>query len=308
MPVNDSKGNRSTRTKEAKCRNGSIIPLTETTMSDPRPYLPPELLDFIVDLLCDELETLEKCCLVSKSWVPRTRTYLFADIKFESLAGLEAWKRIFPDPSNSPAYYTRSLFVRSLKFVTAEEGGWIRAFSNVVRLEVWSGIQNVREPSGSLIPFYDFSPVLKSLRVASTNLPPSQVLGFVCSSPLLEDLIIRCYGMGNDEDDGTIFRPSTSPALTGTLEIYLPHGMEHTARQLLDLPDGLHFRKLEFAWCLEEDLRWMVDLVTGCSDTLECIDIEYCLSRTSLPPPRRVERLAQTSVCSGEFAGSLDRL
>jgi hypothetical protein len=262
-------------------------------MSDPRPYLPPELLDSIVDLLCDERETLERCCLVSKSWVPRTRTHLFADIKFESLeASLKAWKRIFPDPSNSPAYYTHSLFVRSLQFVTVEEVDWIRAFSNVVRLEVWSGIQKMGEPSGSLVPFYNFSPVLKSLRVVSKDLPPSQVLGLVCSSPLLEDLIIRNHRMGNDEDDGTTFQPSTSPALTGTLEIYLPNGVEYTTRRLLGLPNGLHFRKLGFTWCLEEDLWWMVDLVAGCSDTLECFDIECCLSRTSLSLLRRVERLA----------------
>ncbi|KAF9644347.1 hypothetical protein BDM02DRAFT_3103092, partial [Thelephora ganbajun] len=46
------------------------------------PYLPPETLDYIVDFLHDNRETLEQCCLVSKSWVPRARKHLFADIKF----------------------------------------------------------------------------------------------------------------------------------------------------------------------------------------------------------------------------------
>jgi hypothetical protein len=56
--------------------------LTQTAMSNPD--LPPEILDYIIDLLHDEPETLKRCCLVSKSWVPRTRKHLFADIGFQT--------------------------------------------------------------------------------------------------------------------------------------------------------------------------------------------------------------------------------
>jgi hypothetical protein len=59
-------------------------------MSDP--HLPPELSDYIVDLLHDQPETLKWCCLVSKSWVPRTRRHLFGDIAFRYIPDLEAWK------------------------------------------------------------------------------------------------------------------------------------------------------------------------------------------------------------------------
>ncbi|KAF9643160.1 hypothetical protein BDM02DRAFT_3081141, partial [Thelephora ganbajun] len=55
----------------------------QTTMSNPRQFhLPPEILDYIIDLLHDKPETLKQCCLVSKSWVSRTRKHLFADIEF----------------------------------------------------------------------------------------------------------------------------------------------------------------------------------------------------------------------------------
>ena len=47
----------------------------ETTMSTPS--LPPEILDLIVGHLCDKT-ALKTCCIVSKSWVPRNRAYLFA--------------------------------------------------------------------------------------------------------------------------------------------------------------------------------------------------------------------------------------
>ncbi|KAF9642961.1 hypothetical protein BDM02DRAFT_3104213, partial [Thelephora ganbajun] len=57
--------------------------MSQTTMSNPhKPHLPPEILDYIVDFLYNEPETLKQCCLVSKSWVPRTRKHLFADINF----------------------------------------------------------------------------------------------------------------------------------------------------------------------------------------------------------------------------------
>jgi len=106
-------------------------------MSNPR--LPLETLDYIVDLLHDEPETLEDCCLVSKSWVSRPRKHLFANIALRHTADLEEWKETFPDPVNSPAYHARSLIIGSSRFVTtadAEEDDWIRAFPRVVRLEV----------------------------------------------------------------------------------------------------------------------------------------------------------------------------
>ena len=93
-------------------------------------YLPPEILDCVVDLLHNELEPLRTCCLASKSWVPRTRKHLFAKVEFPSEEVLGSWKRAFPDPSNSPAYHTRTLYVGCPEAFAAEaeEGGWIQAF------------------------------------------------------------------------------------------------------------------------------------------------------------------------------------
>ena len=60
----------------------------KTVMSDP--YLAPETLDRIVDLLHNKREPLKACCLVSKSWVSRTRKHLFADIDLSS--GPRLWE------------------------------------------------------------------------------------------------------------------------------------------------------------------------------------------------------------------------
>src|ERR1700753_32043 len=105
----------------------------------PHPRLPPEISDYIADILHDEPGTLKQCCLVSKTWVPRTRKLLFGRINFKQPAEVDAWKKIFPDPANSPGFYTHSLSIRCAEVFTiadVEEGGWMQAFFNVVRLDV----------------------------------------------------------------------------------------------------------------------------------------------------------------------------
>lgn len=111
--------------------------LTGTAMSNPR--LPPEISDYIVDLLHDQPETLKRCCLVSRSWVPRTRTHLFGEIGLGYRSDQEAWKDAFPDPTNSPAHYVRSLSFSSGKavaYIVKEAEYWIRVFCNVVRIKL----------------------------------------------------------------------------------------------------------------------------------------------------------------------------
>ena len=239
------------------------------------PYLPPETFDYIIDLLHDKPEALRECCLVSKSWLPRARKHIFADIKFHSVDNLESWKETFPDPSSSPAYHAHTLFIgcpQAVAEADAEEDGWILGFSRVERLIVnctWTSF-NTREIS--LIPFHKFSPSLKSLRVTSLFLPHLQVFHLISSLPLLEDLTLIGHDMSAMDGRLSVVT-STSPVFTGTLELFLYQGMINTARRLLNLPNGLHFRTLNLSWHDEEDLHWIVALVVACSDTLEYIDI-----------------------------------
>ena len=182
--------NRPTRPK-ASAKAEALVP-AGTIMSNPhRSYLPPEILDYIIDLLYDERKTLKECCLVSKSWVPRTRKHLFAEVEFQSAAELESWKKTFPDQSNSPAHYTHTLMVGCPEDVTVadvEQGGWIRSFSRVVKLVVYSSRGKSLPPEASLIPFPGFSPVLKCLDVHSNILTTVDIFALISSLPLLEDL------------------------------------------------------------------------------------------------------------------------
>ena len=196
--------------------------------------LPPEILDYIVDHLHDKPKTLKQCCLVSKSWVPRTRKHLFGGIEIFTLRDLKAWKKAFPDPSRSPVHYTHTLMIDVLQIMEAangEEGNWIPIFFHVL----WSGLNGGHNKSEIfLAPCYRFSSSLKSLRVATLTIPHSQIFNLIWSLPLLENLTLI----------------------------------------------GRNISTIECVLWFEEDLRWMAALLAGCPGTLECLDIERCMSRT----------------------------
>jgi hypothetical protein len=257
--------------------------LAGTVMSNP--HLPAELLDHIVDHLHDAEDALRKCCLVSKSWIPRTRWHLFANIAFPAVGSLESWKKTFPDPSMSPAHYTKTLSVGCSEVVTAadaDEGGWIRGFSCVAHLEMCSQ----GSVSSSLVPFHSL-PAIKSLRITFPVLPFQQVFNLILSFPFLEDLeVVSSY---DGPDRLPTAQPSRPPMLTGSLKLCLQGGMEHFIRRLLSLPGGIHFRKLALTWLREEDVPLTTGLVEECFRTLESLEIASNPLRASIqrPHPRR---------------------
>ena len=244
---------------------------TQTTMSDPR--LPPEILDYIVDFLHRKPHRLKRCSLVAKSWVSRTRKHLFKKIEIASLTDLEAWWKAFPDPDSSPGCHVRCLLFNSVGCISSVVAGGcslVRPFSNVVRLEMWSG-------KGILHDRF-FSHLLTGSRIhvgfETPGLTPSQFTELICSLPLLEDLDIAVTAINKGDDDCPVFQPLSSPPLTGTLSLSLAEGMEHVTCGLLNLPNGVHFRKFLFTWRLEEDFQWITALVEGCSNTLKYIEFD----------------------------------
>ena len=102
----------------------------------------------------------------------------------------------------------------------AEEGGWIRSFYRVVRLCV-DGMQNPNDSEVSLTPLHGFSPALKPLVVCSTRCQNSQIFDLVPSLPLLENPIFIEDNSPDVDEPPPPTRPSTSPPLTGTLELIL---------------------------------------------------------------------------------------
>ena len=74
----------------------------------------------------------------------------------------------FPDPTNSPAYYARTLTVYD-GFRGTEEGSLVWGFSRVERLLMLLSGVDARE---SFIPFHQLALSLKSLSMTGTILYP----------------------------------------------------------------------------------------------------------------------------------------
>ena len=242
------------------------------------------MLDHIVDHLHDTRGALRNCCLVSKSWVPRARKHLFASVSFRTVKRLKLWKKKFPDPLTSPAGYAKALSINYPRKVTADS--WIRGFSGVERLVVSCGLDlSFHKSATPLVPFHGFSPIMKSLRIVISGLPPSQILNLALSFPLLEDLavIIRDKmpaGNNDGSEEGempTATRLPTLPMFTGSLELSLKKEMEPITRRLLSLPGGIHFRRLNLTCFSEGDILLATALVEECSHTLESLDIKWQL-------------------------------
>ena len=234
------------------------------------PPLPPEIFDLIIDHLHNEPITLKACCLVSKSWVPRSRNYIFARVDL-SPGSLKSWTKTFPNLSNSPAHHTRNLHVRNLGVLSADICAWICSFRHVQELSVtnfgWG------EPRGfSYLSLHGLSPTLKSLHLSTSIVTTiSEIVRLICSFPLLEDLSL--HSIRESETDAWI-APPTSPRLTGSLRL---KGKNHSiTRRLLELPDGLHFSKIRVRGRVEEvDPGMITDIVSKCSGTLETLYLKY---------------------------------
>ena len=242
--------------------------------------LPPEILDLIVDNLCGEPPTLKACCVVSKSWVPRARRYLFADIKFSSpQPSFQSWMEAFPNPSNSPAHHTRSLSIHSLPAInyvaSAALRAWTYSFHHIIQLEMNLGYQ---DRWVSLVQLHGLSSTLKSLRLHYSSIQLSEVLNLIRSFPLLEDLWLQSNPVSIQNDDDEWDTPPTSPKFTGSL--YLSGEIHAITRKLLDLPGGLHFTKIS-TFCSPGDVNSTMDLVSRCSDTLESLRVYYSHPRAS---------------------------
>jgi len=235
--------------------------------------LPPEIFDLILDYLRDEQAALKACCVVSKSWIPRARKHLFAHVAFDAEnCPIGRWKKTFPDPSSSPAHHTQSLSIRGLQGVgTAgvDVRRWVRTFHRVVDLHV-SRLGWWDESRDFLAQLHGFSPTLKSLHLSYSSIPPSEIFDFICSFPLLENLVLDALWPKPDVDGWKV--PSTSPKLTGSLEVV--GVVRPFVHQLCNLPGGLHFSRIMMRG-RKEDTESIMGLVSRCSDTLESLSILY---------------------------------
>jgi len=138
---------------------------------------------------------------------------------------------------------------------------------------------------------HGLSPVLRSLYLSYTSLPDWQIFDFVCSFPLPEDLTL--VSRGNGRMGGEWNTPSTSPRLTGTLELAaVSDWIQSITHRLLDLPNGIHFTAITAHWCSEQDVKSTTDLVSTCAGTLQSLEIVSNNNRLGVFPSLSARSIA----------------
>ena len=223
---------------------------------------PAELFDHIIDQLYNQLDALRVCSLVCKSWVARSQKHIFSTVSFGDELDVAAWRSAFPDPQSSPAHYTQFLTLNHPRGVPE---GHISSFSNVTSL-----LLHIHSLDLPLTRLFGFAPSLKSLRVTFAELPFSDVLNFVYSFPLLDNLSF----MGIPTASGAkVDPPPSPPPLSGTLSLAMISEMRFAVDNLLSLPGGIHFRELVIPWIRDRDLSAVMDLISACSHSLESLEI-----------------------------------
>ena len=247
------------------------------------PRLPQELLDKIMDHLADDSISLRRCSTAARALVPSCRRHLFKLVVFRP-HNLPTWKITFPDPSTSPAAYTREMRIHLASDTPTQLAEYMPYFSNVRDLTLIGGRCENREWVSSIgrLPTSISSLTMKFVSV--TNF---QVLEIMEQLPNLDDFSLCTFkGAGFSAEAGEILKGRYS----GKLDLLLMEDFHASiARSLLKAPEGLGFRNIKAFCNTGDDFPVYVDLVAACQDTLSELDIsvsaegEHRLGRTLEP-------------------------
>ena len=191
--------------------------------------------------------------------------------------------KAFRDPTNSPAHYTRSLELDRPEVnavAVSDARPWVHSFNRVVNLRLMTF--DVDDHNISFTQLHGLSPALKFLQFYYFLAPPPEVLDFICSFPLLEDLSLYSSRLLDQENGSGWDAPPTLPKFTGSL--FLSDNDRRVTRGLLDLPGGLPFSKISVS-CPIGDGDLVKELVSTCSNTMESLQIDLYPSVCFLQPP-----------------------
>ena len=231
------------------------------------PRLPQELLDEIIDHLADDSVSLRRCSTAARVFVPSCRSHLFKRVLFRS-NNLPTWKATFPDPSISPAAYTREMRIHLASDTPTQLVEYMPYFSNVRDLTLIGGRCDDRRWISGIgrLPAS-----IRSLTMEFVSVTNIQVLEIMEQLPNLDDFSLRTSkGADFPAEAGEILRGRYG----GKLDLRLVEDFHASiARSLLKAPEGLGFKSIKAFCNTEDDFPAYVDLVATCRDTLVDLDI-----------------------------------
>jgi hypothetical protein len=240
------------------------------------PYLPLELVEEMIDMLCGDTKTLLSCSLVSTNWVHRSRRHLFASVKLPSLSDLQLWFKAGLGPS--------SHHVRYLDLAQDEEFKWITPDTLVQILNDFTSFHNVKSLAltGLDLTLFDeysltrlfghFSEHLTSLSVKGLTAHPDALLFFICMFPKLDNLKLDYVKMGK----ATI--PFCTPAVTPRFrgKLALSNIKSNGSAMLAPFVDPMlpmAFEDVCVVDCRFETPKPLKDLFAACGETMKKIKV-----------------------------------
>ena len=199
--------------------------------------------------------------------MPSCRRHLFRRVVFRP-HNLPAWRSTFPNPSTTPAAYTREIRIHLVLDMPTELAEYMPYFSNVHHLTLIGGRFETRQWTSSIgrLPASIRSLTMKFVSVAN-----DQVLEIMGQLPNLDDLSLCTFkGTGFPDAVGEILRGRYD----GKLELLLMDDFHASVvRSLLEAPEGLGFKNVKAFCNSEDDFPVYADLVAACQDTLTDLDI-----------------------------------
>ena len=210
--------------------------------------------------------------LVSKSWTPCTRKHPFAMLRSAPPKSYNRGRVRFQIP---PPLLRVSPGRCSLVCLNSLHP-WIQ---RIVGLPPFLALREAHRLMNHSPHSMDsrLSSIIRSLRLTFDTV----------SRALLAGLSIVARSVDVDQGSSSI-QLSRSPVFTGSLKLSLSTGIGLIASELLSLPSGLHFRRLDLEWNRDDDIPSTVALVESCCHTLEDLRVrpnsELCASVRHLRP------------------------
>jgi len=240
--------------------------------------IPQEIIDKILDHLVADSgwtesykktlrESLRLCSLVSRSWVPWCRRYLFYTVLFTP-RGVVKWLKTFPVPEKSPAHYVRDLrfSLGGYRGAPAEFFKHTPWFTKVEKTTVlgYKWFPSLGIPLSARLP-----QSATSLTIEANKIDLLQMRNVMMQLPNLDDLLLS----GSPVDVarkplqglGTVLRGKFG----GKFRLSLGSASEDFVNMLLEAPAGLHFTEVYIhTYYSGECLLQTVRLAEACRKTL----------------------------------------
>lgn len=221
-------------------------------------------------------QTLISCSLVARTWLPRTRYYLFHEVEFTSVVRFNRWKAVVSHGETSPYGFVQTLHFRE----KADE--WItpESFSQILpHLLNFPRVENLIFTQYDIVPLvlplqqmsvFSFLESIRYLEVSSMAMStPKELFALIDCFPHLEDLNLGHGRVRRDREKG-LYAERAAIRFRGRLYINSRERSDDIfLRELASRP--VQFQEVRVA---ESPFRQpLCDLIAACAPTLRRLQI-----------------------------------